>query len=52
MPANSKELKLSIRGAQQNDGSVRAFPEAHFQNISLEAGRTIWDNKSGWYLCN
>lgn len=52
MPTNSKELKLSIRGVQQNDGSVKAIPEAHFQNISLEAGRTIWDNKSGWYLCN
>lgn len=52
IPTNSQELKLSIRGVKQNYGSVKAIPSAHFQNIYLEAGRIIWDNKSDWYLCN
>lgn len=48
---DGKNMKISLRGWLTNIGGIQASPSVHFDGIPLEAGRSIWENTYGWYLC-
>lgn len=48
---DGKNIKISLRGWLTNAGGIQASPSVHFDGIPLEAGRNIWENSYGWYLC-
>lgn len=48
---DGKNIKISLRGWLTNTGGIQASPSVHFDGIPLEAGRNIWENAYGWYLC-
>ncbi|MDM1491974.1 hypothetical protein [Acinetobacter indicus] len=48
---DGKNIKISLRGWLTNTGGIQASPSVHFDGIPLEAGRNIWENSYGWYLC-
>ncbi|WP_159516386.1 hypothetical protein [Acinetobacter sp. 18QD2AZ41W] len=48
---DGKNIKISLRGWLTNTGGIQASPSVHFDGIPLEAGRSIWENAYGWYLC-
>ena len=52
MPANSSNIKVSLLGAKTTTGSTYAFRDISFDNISIERGKVIWENRKDWFLCD
>lgn len=45
-------IKINIKGFLNTQNGISAGNDVLYNQIPLEAGKTVWDNKSGWFKCN
>lgn len=49
---DQKNIKINIKGFLNTQNGISAGSDVLYNQIPLEAGRTVWDNKANWFKCN
>nr|WP_171265698.1 hypothetical protein [Acinetobacter ursingii]AXK00634.1 hypothetical protein [Acinetobacter ursingii] len=49
---DQKNIKINIKGFLNTQNGISAGSDVLYNQIPLEAGRTVWDSKANWFKCN
>lgn len=47
-----KNIKINIKGYLNTNNGISAGNDVLYNQVPLEAGRTVWDSKANWFKCN